>query len=60
MPVRTLGSEGDGFRGGTHRLEKRTSANEDAETQRWVDCGESHLDWGGERNTPHKGVETFP
>ena len=42
-----------------HRLEKGTSASEDAGLRRGVDCEILHR-LGGERNTLYKGVETSP
>ena len=48
VPARTMGSEGGGDWGVPHRLEKRTSANEDAGPRRRTDCEIPHRSVGEE------------
>ena len=41
-----------------HRYEKGMSVSEDAGPEgQWIVM--SHISWGGEQNTPYKGVKTF-
>ena len=59
VPVRMLDPKEGWIARVPHRLENGTSANEDAGPEvGWI--VRSHIDWGGERNTLYKGVETFP
>ena len=49
VPARTLGPKGGRFGGVSHRLEKGTSAREDAGPQRgWI--VRTHIGWEGKRN----------
>ena len=59
MPVRTLGHKGGGFGGVPHDWRKeRVPARTLGPEKGWI--VRSQIDWGGERNTLYKSVETSP
>ena len=58
VPTRTLAPKTGGLRGPTS-IGEENECQHDTESRRgWI--VRSHIDWGGERNTLYKGVETCP